>query len=186
VALLESMSEVHDGPAAAMLGTVEGDPAEGPAHGMSRMWSDPVTEDPDPGDVEVWEFYNGTMDAHPVHIHDVLFEVVNRQDLVPPPPPPEEPMGAMGSGSHMSHAVFQLAEGSSPRPPEPSERGWKDTVIAYPSQVTRVRMRFLGAGQYVWHCHILSHEDNEMMRPFRIGLADSYGPAPSGGTGGMG
>ena len=53
--------------------------------------------------------------------------------------------------------------------PEPWETGFKDTVIAYPGQVTRVRSRFLVAGQYVWHCHIVEHEDNEMMRPFRIG-----------------
>jgi len=54
-------------------------------------------------------------------------------------------------------------------PPEPWETGVKDTVIAYPGQVTRVRATFDRAGQYVWHCHIVEHEDNEMMRPYRIG-----------------
>jgi FtsP/CotA-like multicopper oxidase with cupredoxin domain len=59
--------------------------------------------------------------------------------------------------------------GSIPRPPEPAEIGWKDTVIAYPGEVTRVRVKFETPGQYVWHCHIVEHEDNEMMRPYRIG-----------------
>ena len=53
--------------------------------------------------------------------------------------------------------------------PEPWENGWKDTVIAYPGQVTRLRLRFTNPGQFVWHCHIVEHEDNEMMRPYRIG-----------------
>ena len=56
-----------------------------------------------------------------------------------------------------------------PTPPESWENGWKDTVIAYPGQVTRLRLRFTNAGQFVWHCHIVEHEDNEMMRPYRIG-----------------
>jgi FtsP/CotA-like multicopper oxidase with cupredoxin domain len=54
-------------------------------------------------------------------------------------------------------------------PPEAWESGFKDTVIAYPGQVTRLRAQFNRAGQYVWHCHIVEHEDNEMMRPYRIG-----------------
>ena len=56
-----------------------------------------------------------------------------------------------------------------PIPPEPWETGVKDTVIAYPGQVTRVKARFNTPGQFVWHCHIVEHEDNEMMRPYRIG-----------------
>ena len=56
-----------------------------------------------------------------------------------------------------------------PRPPEAWESGVKDTVIAYPGEVTRIRARFSNPGQFVWHCHIVEHEDNEMMRPYRIG-----------------
>ena len=55
------------------------------------------------------------------------------------------------------------------RPPEPWESGRKDTVISYPGEVTRIVSTFEVAGQYVWHCHIVEHEDNEMMRPYRIG-----------------
>jgi FtsP/CotA-like multicopper oxidase with cupredoxin domain len=54
-------------------------------------------------------------------------------------------------------------------PPESWETGFKDTVTALPEQVTRVRAQFLNPGQFVWHCHIVEHEDNEMMRPFRVG-----------------
>ena len=88
----------------------------------------------------MWELHNFTEDAHPIHIHEVLFEVVNRQSF-----------GGAASG------------------PEPSETGLKDTVIAYPEQITRVRLHFDRAGLFVWHCHLLEHEDNEMMRPYRIG-----------------
>ena len=64
--------------------------------------------------------------------------------------------------------------------PEPWEAGFKDTVTAYPGQVTRVKATFTNAGQYVWHCHIVSHEDNEMMRPFRIGPEQPGQPKPKG------
>jgi bilirubin oxidase len=57
----------------------------------------------------------------------------------------------------------------SPRPPEIWETGFKDTVIAYPGEITRVKAKFDLPGRYVWHCHIVEHEDNEMMRPYRVG-----------------
>ena len=63
-----------------------------------------------------------------------------------------------------------------PRPPEPWESGFKDTVIAYPGEVTRIRARFDTPGQFVWHCHIVEHEDNEMMRPYRIGPVQAGQP----------
>ena len=116
-------------------------------------WEDPVTENPSVGDTEVWEFYNATGDAHPMHIHEVAFQVVNRQDIV----------------IDEANGTVQVDAGSAPIPPAAWENGWKDTVIAYPGQVTRLRMKFTNAGQFVWHCHIVEHEDNEMMRPYRIG-----------------
>jgi FtsP/CotA-like multicopper oxidase with cupredoxin domain len=139
-----------EGPLEALLGTA--------AHGMpiEKMWVEPVTEYPTVGDTEVWEFFNTTGDAHPMHVHEVAFEVVDRQALllddedelvIPLTPDPDAP--ATG--------------------PEPWETGFKDTVTAYPGQVTRVKATFANPGQYVWHCHIVDHEDNEMMRPFRIG-----------------
>ncbi len=147
-----------DGPASAHLGTVD---AEG--WGKQQMWSDPVSETPAVGDVEVWEFFNGTADAHPMHIHEVVFEVVNRQRLA-------------ADEEGVATQPFQL-DGDA-MPPEPWESGFKDTVIAYPGQVTRVKMRFTNPGQFTWHCHIVSHEDNEMMRPYRIGPEQPGQPMP--------
>ncbi len=149
LALLEQASEFWDGPAEAMLGTVDGD-----GFGVSHMWADPVTENPGVGDTEVWEYYNFTADAHPMHIHEVAFQVVNRQALVTNEDGETEPPARLVGD---------------PRPPEAWESGFKDTVIAYPGEVTRFRVRFTNPGQFVWHCHIVEHEDNEMMRPYRIG-----------------
>ena len=153
LALLEMMSDFTDGPAEARLGTVDFD-GPVPGEATALMWGDRVSENPAPNTTEVWEFYNGTADAHPMHIHEVVFEVVNRQ-----------PLASNEDGE--AEQPFRLD--GDPIPPEPWESGFKDTVIAYPGQVTRVRMRFTNAGQFTWHCHIVSHEDNEMMRPYRIG-----------------
>jgi FtsP/CotA-like multicopper oxidase with cupredoxin domain len=162
VALLEEMSMYFaDAPAETLLGTVAGDPTTG-ATWTPQMWADPVTENPAVGATEVWEFYNGTADAHPMHIHEVLFQVVDRQPIF----------------VDEANKTFQVVPGSAPTPPEPWENGWKDTVIAYPGQVTRVRMQFTQAGQFVWHCHIVEHEDNEMMRPYRIGPEQPRQPMP--------
>ena len=165
LALVEEMSAFFDNaPSAALLGTVDGDPAIELAHTMPMMWREPVTENPGVGDTEVWEFFNATGDAHPMHIHEVLFEVVNRQPI---------------HVEEESHEV-QLEPGSVPRPAEPWEAGWKDTVTAYPGEVTRVKMKFESEGQFVWHCHIVSHEDNEMMRPYRIGPVQKGQPGSGG------
>ena len=148
LALMEMMSMYHDGPSEAMLGTV----TDGvPEH---KMWMEPVTESPNVGDTEVWEFYNTTADAHPMHVHEVVFEVVNREALV------LDEFGEVAIPIQLAGEV---------RPPEAWESGFKDTVIAYPGEVTRIRAQFINPGQFVWHCHIVEHEDNEMMRPFRVG-----------------
>ncbi len=143
LALLERPSAFFDGPAEALLGTFD------PTTGMptEKMWGDPITENPAVGATEVWELYNFTEDAHPIHIHEIHFQVVDRQALSP---------------------TTNLPIGQ-PRAPEAWETGFKDTVIAYPGEVTRVRGRFDVPGLFVWHCHIVEHEDNEMMRPYFIG-----------------
>ena len=153
LALIELESNAHDGPSEAVLGRVE----DGTA--MHQHWGDEVTENPALGDTEVWEYYNLTADAHPMHIHEVTFEVVNRQAI-----------------TFSEEGNAGIAPVGDPRPPEAWERGLKDTVTAYPGEVTRVRMRFGSEGQFVWHCHIVEHEDNEMMRPYRIGPAQPGQP----------
>ena len=162
LALLEEMSTFFDdAPIEALLGTVAGDPNVAPGVWTKQLWMDPVTENPAAGTTELWEIYNTTADGHPMHIHEVAFEVVSRQEIVVD----EDTM------------EVQVGPGSAPTPPEPWETGFKDTVIAYPGQVTRVRVRFNTPGQYVWHCHIVEHEDNEMMRPYRVGPAQPGQPA---------
>jgi spore coat protein A, manganese oxidase len=123
-----------DGPIAAFLGTLGGS-----GNPIPLGWADPITETPALNTIEVWEIYNFTEDAHPIHIHEVQFQVVDRQPF-----------------------------GGTARPPESWERGFKDTVIAYPGEITRIKALFDLPGLYVWHCHIVEHEDNEMMRPYRV------------------
>jgi FtsP/CotA-like multicopper oxidase with cupredoxin domain len=173
LALIEKMGEGEDadgtmveGPVEAVLGTVGPDSIDDSVSDgvwTERLWMDPVTENPAVGATEMWEFYNTTGDAHPMHIHEVVFEVVNREGLV------LDEDGEVVEPIELDGVIT---------PPEAWETGFKDTVIAYPGQVTRVKMRFTNPGQFVWHCHIVEHEDNEMMRPFRIGLDDTYGPTP--------
>lgn len=154
LALLEELSAFFaDAPAETLLGTVAGDPSVAPGVWTKRLWTEPVTENPAVGATEVWEFYNASADAHPIHIHEVAFEVINRQNIF----------------VNEDTQEVQVVPGSVPQPPEPWEEGVKDTVTAYPGQVTRVKAQFNTPGQYVWHCHIVEHEDNEMMRPYRIG-----------------
>ena len=91
--------------------------------------------------------------THPIHLHLVRFQVLDRQrfDI---------------DAHHYENKMQYLGP---PIPPEPSERGWKDTVQAHPESVTRIIVRFEGyAGRYVWHCHVLEHAANEMMRPFEV------------------
>jgi bilirubin oxidase len=132
------------GPTSALLGTLNPD-----ATGNPLKWSDLITENPALGATETWEIHNFTEDAHPIHIHQVHFEVVNRQDAT---------TGVI-------------------RAPEAWESGYKDTVIGYPGEITRVKALYDLPGFYVWHCHIVEHEDNEMMRPFHVGPIPPDAPA---------
>ena len=122
---------------------------------VPRHWGHQITENPALDSTEVWEFYNTTADAHPMHVHEIAFQVVNREGLV--------------RDQDDDSVALPIQLDGNVTPPEAGESGFKDTVIAYPGQVTRIRARFDSPGQFVWHCHIVEHEDNEMMRPYRIG-----------------
>jgi len=98
--------------------------------------------------IEAWEIYNFTVDAHPIHLHLVQFEVVSR--------------AAIPGMPFISGGV------------QPWESGYKDTVISYPGEITTVRAKFDIPGLYVWHCHIVEHEDNEMMRPYVVSSVGLY------------
>jgi len=130
-----------DGPVAALLGTLDdsGQP-------VPLWWHDPITENPALGATEIWEIYNYTQDAHPIHVHEVQFEVVNREVFDP-----------------------EAGDPGTIRRPEPWETGYKDTAIAYPGEITRLKAHFDLPGLFAWHCHIVEHEDCDMMRPYFIG-----------------
>ena len=136
----------------------------------SLAWFEAITEAPKLGHVEVWEIFNTTVDAHPIHIHLIAFQILNRESftgtVIERPQPQHN--GLAGVGGELLAASVALA--GDIRPPDPSEQGWKDMVVALPGEVTRVITQpFDRPGRYVWHCHILSHEDHEMMRPMHVG-----------------
>jgi spore coat protein A len=153
------------------------DPATGaPLHvRLNEKWFDegPIDETPGVGTTEIWQFVNLTGDAHPMHAHLVRFQVLNRQ--------------AFNAAAFTADYLMWVAAGrvppepdvtnylaGAPTPPLPEELGWKDTVKSYPGEVTRIIAKFdLPPGvappaEYVYHCHILEHEENEMMRPFQV------------------
>jgi FtsP/CotA-like multicopper oxidase with cupredoxin domain len=177
------------------------------------------TENPRVGSTEVWEIINLTADAHPIHLHLVQFQLLNRQPFnltaynkaydaafpggvspvdgmtygagvfIPgfgPPLPYDAPNAAGALGGNPDITPYLQGAATLPLP---QENGWKDTFVMYPGEVTRVIVRWapqnlavgaVAAGQitfsfdptagpgYVWHCHIIDHEDNEMMRPYMV------------------
>jgi spore coat protein A len=119
----------------------------------NSRWHDPVTEKPVLDSVEIWSFINLTDDAHPIHLHLVRFQILDRRPF--------------DMFTYLNEKTIRYTD--DPVLPEPNEAGWKDTVRADPGMVTRIIVRFEGyAGRYVWHCHMLEHEDNEMMRPYAV------------------
>jgi spore coat protein A, manganese oxidase len=118
-------------------------------------WMDEITEVVKANSTEIWEIYNTTVDAHPVHLHGGHFQIVNRQAVSYKR---NKDTGALSNIKFPTAAI---------KPPL-QERTWKDTVIALPGQVTRITVKFEGKGLFVWHCHILEHEDHDMMRPLLV------------------
>jgi FtsP/CotA-like multicopper oxidase with cupredoxin domain len=168
------------------------------------------TERPEEGTMEVWDIINITADAHPIHLHLVQFQILERipfDDVaylaeyeasfpggmyLPGYGPPSDynvPNSVGAVGGNPDPLVYQIAQSARGplRGPAAHEAGWKDTAVMYPGEVTRIAVRFAptdvpadAAGPlgypfdpddghgYVWHCHILDHEDNEMMRPTEV------------------
>jgi spore coat protein A len=135
-----------------MLGTTD----EGAMH-----FDHPITENPMMDDVEIWEVFNATEDAHPIHLHLVQFQTLDRQKF-------RAHVGENG-------ALTNLRVIGRSQKIDANEAGWKDTVKMFPGTVTRVIAKFDREGLYVWHCHILSHEDHDMMRRYCVGdLGNCY------------
>lgn len=116
-------------------------------------WHAPITEQPLQNTTEIWELVNLTDDSHPIHLHLVRFQLLDRRRL--------DTFQFQSTGKVRYTGPAQL--------PAPEESGWKDTIRADPGMVTRIIIPFERySGRYVWHCHILEHEDNEMMRPYEV------------------
>jgi spore coat protein A len=124
------------------------------------MWDDPITENPKLGETEIWRLINTAEDTHPIHLHAVQFQILDRQPYDVDTYKGKKEIDVEGPAG----------------PPEPNEVGWKDTVRANTETITRIIVKFgpfrtfnpTTGGNYVWHCHILEHEDNSMMRPYKI------------------
>ena len=158
----------------------------------SIAWHSPTTENPALDSTEEWEIWNVTGDAHPVHLHLVNFEILGRQEIVWDSHTTEDdrviPNDVMrgrratariSSPSRWCSTTDELGNGfrivnhtygpSCRSRPEYVENAPKDMVTALPGQITRIKATFDKPGRYVWHCHILSHEDHEMMRVMHVG-----------------
>ena len=132
--------------------------------GFGRAYENPATETPEAGSTEVWQIANLTGDTHPIHFHLVNVQVLGRQ--------PFNVGTYNGTPSYTGPA----------RGPDRTELGWKETVRMNPGEVTTVIMQFTlpavpftvppsprtGGNEYVWHCHILEHEEHDMMRPLVV------------------
>ena len=130
----------------------------------SHLWSDRPTEIVGLGTTEIWEIYNATVSGHPIHLHLVEFQVLGRQPF----------KGTVVPKYHKDHHGRRLKGGKlrdvtlAGKTVVPVPGGPTDTVISLPGQVTRIIAHFDRPGHYVWHCHLLSHEDWDMMRPLEI------------------
>ncbi|MDA7026818.1 multicopper oxidase [Bacillus sp. CLL-7-23] len=119
----------------------------------NKRWSDPVTEKPGLGKTEIWSIINTGRGIHPIHLHLVQFRILDSRPF------------DMDRFRENRELVFT----GPATPPPPNERGLKDTVKVPPRSVTRIMANFSPySGKYVWHCHILEHEDYDMMRPLDI------------------
>jgi FtsP/CotA-like multicopper oxidase with cupredoxin domain len=172
VALFEGTDEY--GRLQPLLGTVNDDATATP-----YAWFQPETETPGLGTTEIWEIYNFTADAHPIHLHLVNFEILDRQDFtyrVAGEQPVAQHSGEWGAAPD----IFRIHLRGPTVDPGPGyvENAPRDMVVSLPGdpearrpwgQMVRVKATFDKPGRYVWHCHILSHEDHEMMRVLRVG-----------------
>lgn len=158
-----------------------------------QMWMSPISETPRVGSTEEWVIANLTMDTHPIHLHLIQFQLLNRQDFDAAGYMQKwEEVNGMAPLMHptIEVPVEPFLSPSGPIKPDDNELGWKDTIRMNPNQVTRILVRFAPQDVptcgvkpginlfpfdpttepgYVWHCHILDHEDNEMMRPYKVG-----------------
>ena len=204
-----------DGPLEALVNNTKWD-GNGEEDGLG------VTELPKEGTTELWQFINLTADAHPIHVHLVQMQLVSRQEYnvegyeevyedafggeyIPGVGPPLDYNEQNGDDAIGGNPAFNEYLNGDLKPANANERGWKDTYVMYPGEVTTFIVRYAptdipvgaptaellypfdpseGPG-YVWHCHILDHEDNEMMRPYKVAPSPERIPAVANLKSGM-
>jgi spore coat protein A len=150
------------------------------------LWDAPTTEKPLLGSTEQWDIFNFTADSHPIHLHLTQYQVLEKwhidfednEDLDGDGIPdgngiPDDTNGdgliSYGTGSpNYNIADIWMNNPVVSADLRPEETGWQDTVDVDPHQMMSIVATFDKPGDYVWHCHILSHEDNEMMRPYTV------------------
>jgi spore coat protein A, manganese oxidase len=144
-----------------MLGTYH--PSNAALNRGTLSFQDPPTETPPLNATEVWEIYNISADSHPLHMHLVQFQVIDRTPITYNPPT----VTTMANGWQGVKLEGPVTRGA-PVPAPAHEGGWKDTVVCPPDEVTRILVKFTRRGKYIYHCHILSHEDHDMMRWYQV------------------
>lgn len=137
----------------------------------SLTWNDATTEVVNLNDTEVWEIYNTTADAHPVHLHLVSFQILSKQNFNYTLKQKTQLLhnGKYGIGYKLGTVSLKGQATNY----TPDQNGWKDTEILLPGQMMRITAKFDRVGEYIWHCHILSHEDHDMMRKLVVKSASA-------------
>jgi spore coat protein A len=156
-------------------GTITADDEDAAADFGPLSYDAPITERPLLGSTEQWNVFNFTADTHPVHLHLVQYQVVEKHEIFFQDEDengiPDDTTGdgliSYGVGSTPDYSTADIWIGDL-IPLRPEETGWQDTVAVDPGTMMSLVATFDLPGEYVWHCHILSHEDNEMMRPFFV------------------
>jgi len=148
----------------------DGEPIRSVIDGL--RFDDPVNIKVPAGNVEDWLLINLSADTHPIHLHLPQFQVVSRRPLDVARYQAALDEARADEGPNPDPALFYTG---GPLPLQTDDRGFKDTVSANPEAVTRIRSPFdlppgvTGTQKYAFHCHILEHEDNDMMRPYEVG-----------------
>src|SRR6185503_19932186 len=130
---------------------------------VAAQFEDTTTFFPMLGEHEVWQLINLTGDAHPIHLHLDPFQILARRPIRY-----EIPEG--GIGERELAATVTLERGPDDELDhriDDNERGLKDTIRVNPNEIVEIAVHFTTySGRYMYHCHILEHEDRDMMRPF--------------------
>jgi FtsP/CotA-like multicopper oxidase with cupredoxin domain len=176
VALFEGTDEY--GRLQPLLGTAAGGDLSGTNVATANTWFQPTTETPALDSTEIWEIYNFTADAHPIHLHLVNFEILDREDFeydITGTQTTTQHNGTTGEAPEISNIRNLTAASVGSEYFEDAPKDMVTSLAGDPEgepptgQLVRIKAKFDKSGRYVWHCHILSHEDHEMMRVLEVG-----------------